>query len=139
MGFIGQGPLLLSIARLAARESSSVSAGSLWTWAWITGLVLGVVLGMWALLRAWRQALVKAHPAGQQALLALPILLVIVLVGMRPGLTSDISGPSVYRVLVQVRAATVLERSSPTTDMEGLAPLSPLEYPGVWTPSPSGE
>ena len=92
-------------------------AASIWDWLWRALIVFGLTIAAWALFRAWHQ--ISTSPMGkgmsQRAWIALPALLLAILVGVRPALVIDMTGPSVHRLLVEVRLG--LQR-----DMQQLGP-----------------
>ena len=101
IGFLGQGLIGLGLIR--------------WLWDGFTGTAIqrwllmgllgfGVLVGAWALLRAWRSAPPTGGKISRQAMLALPILFAILMLGLRPARSWDVVGPSVHRILQQVRS-----------------------------------
>jgi len=104
VGFTGQGLLVLGAARWPWQGGGSAATNGLWDWLWRGLIAGGVLLGVWALLRAWRRVrLGSAHQPARHALIVLPLLFLIVFAGIAPTLTSRISSPSVHRLLIQLR------------------------------------
>jgi NADH-quinone oxidoreductase subunit M len=101
IGFVGQGTLVLGILRWRWQVSASPTLNRAWDWVLVAFIVLGLVVGAWALLRAWRRVR-PLHRFSRQATIALPVLFLIVLAGLYPSRVSDTIGPSVNRLLIQV-------------------------------------
>ena len=112
VGFTGQGLLVLGAARWPWQGGGSAATNGLWDWLWRGLIAGGVLLGMWALLRAWRRAVpISACQPARHTLIVLPLLFLIVLAGIAPTLTSRISGPSIHRLLVQLRQGIERDRT----------------------------
>jgi NADH-quinone oxidoreductase subunit M len=100
VGFVGQTVLLLGILRWHWQVSEVVLINRAWDWAFYASIAFGLMVGMWALLRAWRSASgpsMTRMPANR-AVIALPLLVLILVLGLRPARSSDVIGPAVHRV-----------------------------------------
>ena len=113
-GFVGQGMVVLGMLRWHWQVSASRAVNRWLDWALYLAVALGLLVGAWALLRAWRGMgrrtpdRAARTPAGRarvrQALVAIPLLIAIFLFGLRPQGFSDMTGPAVYRLLSDVDA-----------------------------------
>ena len=77
----------------------------MWDWIWYMLVFLGLLLGIWSLLRATLRTLlpVAGQTQSQRTVLLVPIIIIIVVVGLRPTLATDITAPPAYRLLTEVR------------------------------------
>lgn len=98
--FVGTSTLILgmTIPAFYMEETNP----SLWFWTYYAAAGLGVLTGAWALIRAWRM-IPRPTDTGrptQQMWVALPLLLLLLLLGLAPGLMSAPIEPTVYRLLM---------------------------------------
>lgn len=121
IGFVGQALLVTQVVRWQWQPVEVTLGARLLDWAWRSLVFGGLLIGMIALLRVWpRPARSAGSRTDQQRLIVLPLLVLIVLLGIRPRLVGDTIGPSVYRLLAQLRLG--VERD--------LHLLAPAQEPG---------
>jgi NADH-quinone oxidoreductase subunit M len=145
IGFLGKGLLVMGIARWQWHSGLN--------WGWYAVILLGILLGTWALIRATAHTPLFTAENGhyEQVLVLLPLLVLILIVGLRPSLASDITGPSIHRLLQEVRLG--LEQDllrmapspepgepgppPPTTPDEGQTAQRPLPMSSTWALLPA--
>jgi NADH-quinone oxidoreductase subunit M len=107
-GFIGQSALVMGILRWHWRANTSAAADSLFDWGLYSAVALGLAVGMWALYGAWRRlwrdlsAVPTQAAPSLQTLIALPVLIVLLIVGLYPRFFANMVGPSVHQLLNDV-------------------------------------
>jgi NADH-quinone oxidoreductase subunit M len=121
-GFVGQSTLLLGFTQAHWRDGIASVAEQVWS----IGIAIGLLLAAWGLFRAWRRTVATSDP--QQIPLIVPLLILIVLLGLYPTLVTDIIGPSVHRLITQIRLgagipAEETEPSVPEPQQEQYFPL----------------
>jgi NADH-quinone oxidoreductase subunit M len=103
-GFLGQSLLVMQVLRWAWFESELPKIGGPWEWVWRTIVYGGMMLGMGALLRAWRRSIVLiGTQSAQRTAIGLLIVALIIVVGVRPLPVTNVIGPAAYRLLNQVQ------------------------------------
>jgi NADH-quinone oxidoreductase subunit M len=135
IGFLGKGLLVMGVARWRW-QLRSPAASSAMTWGWYALVLLAALLATWALVRAVLQTPLPGtqRQRSDRVLLALPLLIVIVVVGLRPSLATDITGPSTHRLLYEVSLGVergLLQMAPPATpdEIEKPLPTTPDEGP----------
>ncbi|MBN1643048.1 MAG: hypothetical protein JXA09_17570 [Anaerolineae bacterium] len=131
VGALGLATLL--VQAIGGEWLTSSDAGD---WIQRIAILAGVLLCQAALLRAWRrEARTRQGLHTQQALVALALPVLIVLLGLYPTLISDPIGPTVYRVLEDA-----VERVERDLDMlgpiAGAARADPPPIAWNWTSAP---
>jgi len=127
-GFTGQSMLVLGILRWHWQGSASGAVNRLLDWTLYLAIGLGLLVGMWALLRLWRRvprlasSAAVGHAFSRETLIVVPILIAILFFGLRPQAFSDMTGPSVFRLLGDVNAGVQesLYRMASPTSLEGM-------------------
>jgi len=95
-GFVGNSTLVLGFVQARWQDPTADLGRDVWSIA----IAVGLVLAAWGLFRAWRS--VQTADDVQQALIVVPLVILLVLAGLRPTLITNIVGPSVHRLLTQV-------------------------------------
>ena len=118
VGFVGQSTLAIGIIRRNWMPDDGTVPSSLVNWILYAAIALGILAAAWALLRAWqRTAPPPARGApSRQTVIAIPILVLIVALGLRPIVFSDTIGPAVNRLLYEIRQSLEdgLQQTIPT-------------------------
>jgi NADH:ubiquinone oxidoreductase subunit 4 (subunit M) len=139
VGFIGQGTLILGILRWHWQVSESAAVNGAYDWIFYALIAFGLLVGMWALLRAWQrvpQSSAERRPS-RQAMIALPVAFLIVFSGLYPSISSDTIGPAVHRLLSEVNlgmARDLLQMTAPAQPGENWKQLLPLQNESGRTP-----
>ena len=117
VGFIGQGTLVLGLVHWQISESTVLNG------IWYGLLAMGLLLGMWALLRAWQRAWPSSgvskldrgtiSPPTRQVAIALPILCLILVLGLYPSPALDAVGPTVHRLLGEIKLGITRDMAPP--------------------------
>jgi NADH-quinone oxidoreductase subunit M len=108
LGFVAQGTLVMGLTRWHWQTGNLGALATIWDWLWYALVAFGLLVSAWALLRSCGHLISSSgHPRQRRhTLLVIPLLLVALLVAVRPALFSDMVGPTVYRLLVEVMSAS---------------------------------
>jgi NADH-quinone oxidoreductase subunit M len=129
-GFGGQATLILGVLGWHWQASPSPTMNRALDGVFYAALTIAILIGTWALLRAWRKMLRPAphFRAPGQVALAIPLLVLILALGLRPGAVSDMIGPSVHRLLLEFNASlsrSLLQMGAPPTESPEPGPPLP--------------
>ena len=108
LGFVAQSTLVLGLMRWHWQSGNPGAPAAVCDWLWYSLVALGILISAWALLRSCGHigsGLGRSRPR-RHVLLAIPLLLASLLVGVRPSVFSDMIGPTVYRLLIEVMSAS---------------------------------
>jgi NADH-quinone oxidoreductase subunit M len=132
-GFAGQGTLLRGVLRWHWNVSRSAAVNRACDWAFYALVVSGILVGIWTLVRAWRHEYASAEGSrvSRQTVIAIPILLLTLLLGVHPQPSTSIIRPSVSQWFA------ALDRGVDRDLLRMAPPLSPAEGQ-VPTPLPPG-
>ncbi|MBN1583885.1 MAG: hypothetical protein JXA89_24470 [Anaerolineae bacterium] len=115
-GFVGTSAMVMGISRWRWQAGMSSGLNLLLNWGTYGTIVFGLFIGIWGLFRMW-QRLDKepsdTHaqtPLARRTLIALPVLVALVFVGLRPLPFLNMVGPSVFRFLNDIESS--IEKSS---------------------------
>jgi NADH-quinone oxidoreductase subunit M len=136
-GFSSQSVLVMGILRLRWRISASLATNRLLDWGTYGVVALGLLLGTWAIWRSWQRlsrdaaATTTQSALAQRTLIAMPLLFVLLIVGLRPQPFSNQVGPSVFRLLGDINSRL----SESSSDVQA-KPMEREKLPPFTDPSP---
>ncbi len=102
-GFAGQLLFVLGMLRWHWQADVAPAINVALDWGLYGVIAAGLLIGAWALARAWPRARQDTPPTTQTAL-ALPILVALLIIGLRPQWFSDTIGPSIRRLGAEIHA-----------------------------------
>ncbi len=139
--FIAQTALVLGMMRWHWQPGNSGAPSAVWDWLWYALFAFGLLVSAWTLLRSYSYSLPStSHPGTRrQALLTVPLLLVTLLAGVRPSVFSDMTGPTVHRLLGEIMPGleTDLREKAPPASSPEEMPSPPSDQPDTtqWLPA----
>jgi NADH-quinone oxidoreductase subunit M len=133
-GFAGQGTLLRGVLRWHWNVGRSPAVDKACDWAFYALVGSGVLVGIWALARAWWREYASAEGSrvSRQTVIAIPILLLALLLGVHPQPSANIIRPSVSEWFATLDRGVDrdLRMAPPLSPAEGQAPAPPPPGPG---------
>jgi len=131
VGFVGQALLVMQVCKWSWVAGESEVVNGLLDWGWRVLVIGGLLVGMGALVRATRTFMRSTGSGGdRQVLVVLSLVVLVVLFGTYATLASDVIGPTVHRVLAEVRVTIQrdLQNMAPEQPEENQEPQEPPEF-----------